>query len=98
MKLKMLDWLTRNEGETLAYFGDARLVKQLNGKIQLIGGSPADHTAAKEWISLCLHNAAVSFVSPPPGKHSPIARVLDCPSPRFPYDPRHADLLEQNPR
>ena len=65
MKLKMLDWLTRNKGETLAYFGDARLVKQLSGNIELIGGSPDDHTAAKEWVSLFLHTAAISFPPSP---------------------------------
>jgi hypothetical protein len=66
MKPNHHDWLRRNEGELLAGFGDARLIKHLDGKLELIGGSPADHTAAKEWISLFLHSAVVTFVPPRP--------------------------------
>lgn len=43
--------------ETLATFGRARLVRHLNGKIELLGGSPADRRAAREWCSLFLHDA-----------------------------------------
>lgn len=58
MKLNTLtDWL-RPEHTTLAMFGDARLVKHLNGKLELRGGTPADRIAAKEWCSLFMHNAA----------------------------------------
>jgi hypothetical protein len=46
--------------ETIAMFGDARLVKQLDGKIELLGGSPADRAAALEWCSLFLHEAVVA--------------------------------------
>jgi hypothetical protein len=59
MKLNLLAWLKRDEGETLARFGEARLVKMLTGKIELIGGSAEDRTAAKEWTSLFLHEAPV---------------------------------------
>jgi len=59
MKQNLLEWLQRNEVETLAQFGEARLVKKLTGKIELIGGSADDRTAAKEWVSLFLHEAAV---------------------------------------
>ncbi len=58
MKLNRLTWLTRDEGETLAVFGDARLVKHLDGKFKLSGGSPDDRRAAREWCSLFLHEAA----------------------------------------
>ena len=34
----------------------------------LIGGSPADHTAAKEWISLFLHNAVIRYPPSAPDK------------------------------
>lgn len=46
-----------NEGETIACFGQARLVKKLNGTYELVGGSERDRTAAREWISLFLHVA-----------------------------------------
>ncbi len=59
MKLNLLAWLKSDEGETLAQFGEARLIKRLTGKIELIGGSADDRTAAKEYVSLFLHEAAV---------------------------------------
>lgn len=46
--------------ETLASFGEARLVKQLDGKIELIGGAREERRAAREWCSLFLHEAAVA--------------------------------------
>jgi len=45
------------EGEIIAYFGQAKLVKRLDSKFELRGGSRGDHTAAKEWISLFMHEA-----------------------------------------
>jgi hypothetical protein len=61
---QLVEWLRRSEPEHMARFGEARLIKHLDGKLEVIGGSPADHTAAKEWISLFLHNAVVTFVPP----------------------------------
>lgn len=43
--------------ETLATFGQARLVKHLDGRIELLGGSTDDRRAAREWCSLFLHEA-----------------------------------------
>ena len=60
MKLNLLAWFKREERETLAQFGDARLVKYLDGKIKLLGGSPDDRAAAREWCSLFLHEAILS--------------------------------------
>lgn len=65
MKLNRLAWLLRDDGELIAGFGDARLVKKLSGKFELLGGSDADRTAAKEWCSLFLHEAVVAC-SPAP--------------------------------
>ena len=48
-----------NEGEIVAYFGQARLVKRLDCKFELRGGSHEDHCAAKEWISLFMHEAVL---------------------------------------
>lgn len=60
MKFNRLAWLPQDKGETIATFGDARLVKYLDGKIQLIGGTLDDRRAAREWCSLFLHQATVA--------------------------------------
>ena len=52
MKLINSLWLGQTTGETIATFGAARLVKKLDGKIELIGGTADDHAAAREWCSL----------------------------------------------
>jgi hypothetical protein len=54
-----------NEGEVIAYFGQARLVKRLDSKFELRGGSVEDRSAAKEWLSLFMHE--VVLVCPPQG-------------------------------
>ena len=60
MKLNLLVRLKQDDGETLANFGAARLVKRLTGRIELLGGSPDDRAAAREWCSLFLHEAILS--------------------------------------
>jgi hypothetical protein len=57
--IKHLLELARNEAETIAVFGDAKLVKTLNRKYELRGGSRQDRIAAREWISLFFHDAVV---------------------------------------
>jgi hypothetical protein len=59
MTLNPLAWFKRDESETLAIFGEARLIRQLTGRIELIGGTADDRTAAKEWSSLFLHEAVI---------------------------------------
>ena len=49
----------KDEGEVVAYFGQARLVKFLDGKLELRGGSEQDHAEAREWMSLFWHEAVV---------------------------------------
>ncbi len=44
----------------IANFGAARLVKDLNGKFSLIGGTPNDRAAAREWCSHFLHEAVIA--------------------------------------
>jgi hypothetical protein len=51
--------LFKDQGEVIAIFGDAKLVKTLGQKYELRGGSAEDHTEAKEWISMFLHEAVV---------------------------------------
>jgi len=46
-----------DEGEVMAYFGQARLIKYLDGKLELKGGSEEDLIAAKEWISMFFQQA-----------------------------------------
>jgi len=54
---KLLAHLRLNDGELIASFGDARLVRKLHGKIELLGGTPDDRAEAREWCSLFLHDA-----------------------------------------
>ena len=51
-----------NEREFIAGFGEARLVKTLDAKFELRGGSREDRLAAREWVSLFLHEAVVREV------------------------------------
>jgi hypothetical protein len=41
--------------------GDTQLVRHVNSRYELRGGSVADHTDAMEWISIFRHEAVVSF-------------------------------------
>jgi hypothetical protein len=66
MRFKTIDWLRPPDEELIASFGEARLVRGLDGKCELRGVTPDDRTAAKEWISLFWHEA--------------VPRVLGCPS------------------
>jgi hypothetical protein len=48
-------------GRLVATFGGAQLLRLNNGHHEIRGGFAADHTDVKEWISLFLHEAAVSL-------------------------------------
>jgi hypothetical protein len=39
-------------GELIASWGEAKLIKYLNGRLELKGGSKEERLAAKEWISM----------------------------------------------
>lgn len=54
--------LFKDEGEVVAYFGQARLIKFLDGKLELRGGSARDHAEAREWMSLFWHEAVFRYV------------------------------------
>ena len=43
----------------MASWGEARLIKYLDGKLALKGGTKEDRLSAHEWISLFWHQAAV---------------------------------------
>jgi hypothetical protein len=57
---RILESLCLDHGETLARFGEARLVKDLSGKIELLGGSPDDRREARQWCSMFMHEAIIS--------------------------------------
>jgi hypothetical protein len=54
MKMKLFPPF-RDEGELIASWGEARLVKYLDGHSELRGGSDQDRAEAREWISLFWH-------------------------------------------
>ena len=49
----------KDEGEVVAAWGEAQLIRYLDGKTELRGGSKEDRLAAQEWISLFWHEAVV---------------------------------------
>jgi hypothetical protein len=57
MKLGRFDFMRPKDDQLIASFGEAQLVKKLDGILELRGGSSDDRTAAKEWISLFCHEA-----------------------------------------
>ena len=58
MKMKFFP-LFKDEGEVVAGWGEAELIKYLDGKVVLKGGTKEDRLAAHEWISLFWHEAVV---------------------------------------
>ena len=62
MTIKRLFREIKNEGEIIACFGKARLVRKLDGKSELIGGSEQDRLAAREWISMFWNDVVVREV------------------------------------
>jgi hypothetical protein len=57
MRFKYADWIQRETDEVVAVFGEAKLVRRLDGKAELRGGTDHDRLAAKEWIALFWHEA-----------------------------------------
>lgn len=45
------------DGEEIARFGEARLLRYASGRYELCGGSWRDREAAREWASLFCHEA-----------------------------------------
>ncbi len=59
MTTNTLFFTFKDEGRVIATFGQASLVKTLDGKFELRGGSKSDRTSAYEWISLFMHHVVV---------------------------------------
>jgi len=47
------------EGEVIAAWGEAKLIKHLDGRLELRGGSKEEVQEAREWLSLFWHEAVV---------------------------------------
>jgi hypothetical protein len=58
MKLKFYPPF-KDEGELIASWGQAQLIKYLDGRTDLRGGSEQDRAEAREWISLFWQTAVV---------------------------------------
>jgi hypothetical protein len=52
----------KDEDEVMASWGEAQLIKYLEGKLVLKGGSKEDRIEAREWISMFLNDAVVREV------------------------------------
>jgi hypothetical protein len=59
MRIRNFFPFLKDEGEVLASWGEAKLVKRLDGKLELKGGSKEDRGQAREWISMFWHEAVV---------------------------------------
>lgn len=46
----------------VARFGRAKLLSRADGRVELHGGTASDHTEAREWISLFMHDAVPRIV------------------------------------
>jgi hypothetical protein len=47
----------------VARFGRAKLLSRADGRVELHGGTAADLTEAKEWISLFMHDAVPRIIA-----------------------------------
>lgn len=74
MKIEKSSWFQHMTAETFAYFGTARLVRHLAGRFELIGGTPADHAAAREWCCLFAPNVVFPSAMVPVSEDRPRTR------------------------
>ena len=52
----------KDEGEVIASWGEAKLIKHWDGGLELRGGSRDDQGEAREWLSMFWHEAVVGEV------------------------------------
>jgi hypothetical protein len=62
MKVRNIYPKSGDEGTVIASFGQAKLIKFLNGRYELRDGSKEDRFAAHEWISMFCHDVVVKEV------------------------------------
>jgi hypothetical protein len=58
----------RAESEVIATFGGSQLVKHLNGKVELRGGSVEDQRAARDWVEKFMPDVAANLPRPSDGR------------------------------
>jgi hypothetical protein len=62
--MKLKNWLVtarRHDGKVIVSFGTAHLLRKGDGRFELRGGSRDERQAAREWVSLFKHEAAVEW-------------------------------------
>jgi len=64
MRRKSYSQGSQPEAEVLAVFGDARLVKHINGKIELRGGTVNDQREARAWAEEFIPELAATLPHP----------------------------------
>jgi hypothetical protein len=64
MRRKTYSHDSQLEAEVLAGFGDARLVKHVNGKIELRGGTAKDQREARAWAEEFIPELAATLPHP----------------------------------
>ena len=62
MRNRLFYPLFKDEGEVIASWGEAQLIKYLDGRLELKGGSKENRIEAREWISMFLNDAVVREV------------------------------------
>jgi len=63
-----LNCIISSPAKILNRFGNAWLIKRVDGKHELVGGSEGDFTEAKEWVSLFAHEVVFSRPEKPRSK------------------------------
>ena len=57
MKHRFHELAAAREGQVIGLFGEARLIRHLDGRLDLVGGSAADREEAKAWAKRFLPRA-----------------------------------------
>ena len=73
--MKLSYFATGASPEVVAMFGQAELIRHLDGTFELVGGSATDRGEAKEWISMFLHDIVL--------RRPPCAKIVAVAQPDF---------------
>ena len=61
MKTRNTQITERNLGRTIMLFGQAKLIETGQGKLELKGATKEEQVEVKEYVSLFMHEAVLSF-------------------------------------